>query len=128
MNEKQAIHRFEIWYARLSGLPGTHVQTGLRPVVVVSNEVANQNSPVISIVPLTSKTAKGNNMPTHAVVRSKYLCSPSIALCEQITTIDKTCLVNCVGLLSGPDTQRAIELCIMRQLGIAPIRKNREAS
>lgn len=128
MFEERTIHRFEIWYARLGGPSGTHIQTGLRPVIIVSNETANQKSPVISIIPLTSKTAKGNNMPTHAVVRSKHLRGPSVALCEQITTIDKTCLVDCVGSISGKDCQKAIELCIMRQLGIAPIHKNREAS
>ena len=53
----------EIWLADLPATPG-HVQHGRRPVVIVSNDANNANSPIVTIVPLTSNRKK-LTQPTH---------------------------------------------------------------
>lgn len=53
MDKKIAIHTMELWLANLPVTPG-HVQHGTRPVVIVSNDVANNFSPIVTAVPLTS--------------------------------------------------------------------------
>lgn len=71
-----------------------YVETGLpfkkpRPAVIVSNNMCNTFSPTVTIVYLTTKPKKP--LPTHTTVLCKV---PSIALCENIYTISKTCLGN----------------------------------
>ena len=46
----QPIRKYDIWLADLPAVPESHVQSGVRPVIVVSNDVANTHSPIISIV------------------------------------------------------------------------------
>jgi mRNA-degrading endonuclease toxin of MazEF toxin-antitoxin module len=61
------------------------IQRGIRPYVVISNNRANKNSPVITVVPLTTKISKKRHLPTHVFVsayRSEGLDRHSIALCE----------------------------------------------
>ena len=53
MDKKIAIHTMELWLANLPVTPG-RVQHGTRPVVIVSNDVANNFSPIVTAVPLTS--------------------------------------------------------------------------
>jgi len=61
----------------------------MRPVVIVSNDVANTHSPIVSIIPLTTNLARVD-IPTQTILHSRFLRCPSMALCEQITTIDKS--------------------------------------
>lgn len=66
-------------------------QTGIRPCIVVSNDLCNKHSPVISVVPVSSQIAKFR-LPTHLFL-DKYmysLTSDSLALVEQVTSIDKS--------------------------------------
>lgn len=65
----QPIKKYDIWFADLLTAPGSHVQSGMRPVIVVSNDTANRYSPIISIVPLTTNLAR-IDIPTHTVIRS----------------------------------------------------------
>ena len=46
---RPAVHRMELWWAALPTVPG-HVQRGTRPVVIVSNDLGNASSPVVSVV------------------------------------------------------------------------------
>lgn len=62
-----------------------NIQSGVRPCVVVSNNVGNQYSDILIVVPLTSKKKK--HLPTHTILNLNY--KESICLCEQITTIAK---------------------------------------
>ena len=45
----QPIRKYDIWLADLPAVPESHVQSGVRPVIVVSNDIANAHSPIISI-------------------------------------------------------------------------------
>lgn len=61
-------------------------QRGGRPAIIVSNNVGNDHSPVVEIVYLTGQEKK--ELPTHVKIDSAKI--PSVALCEQITTVSKT--------------------------------------
>lgn len=64
-------------------------QGGYRPCVVVSNQMCNNHSPVVTVVALTSQQGK-NKLPTHVqLYQESGLIKPSVALCEQIISINK---------------------------------------
>jgi mRNA interferase MazF len=68
-------------------------QSGIRPVIVVQNEIANNNSNTITIVPLTDTEHKKTKLPTHLNIKptsKNRLIKNSTALCESIATISKT--------------------------------------
>ena len=47
----QPVRKYDIWLANLPAVPESHVQRGIRPVIVLSNEVANRYSPIIALCP-----------------------------------------------------------------------------
>ena len=61
--------QYGIWLAKLPSIPGSSVQQGTRPVVIVSNDAANEHSSVIMVVPLTSQLGK-NALPTHVFLNN----------------------------------------------------------
>lgn len=80
------------------------VQGGTRPAVVISNDKGNKFSPVLIVVPLTSKVKKF--MPTHYTIEPSTingLTKTSIVLAEQIITIGKDMVRNIVGTLDEID-------------------------
>ena len=93
-NERE-YKRGDVIFVRLNG-EGS-VQSNNRPVIVVSNNKCNAFSPVIQIVPLTSRVKKF--LPTHVKINSKCLSKESISLAEQITTIDKGQIISFIGTL-----------------------------
>ena len=88
---RPAVHRMELWWAALPTVPG-HVQRGTRPVVIVSNDLGNASSPVVSVVPCTTQRHKPA-LPTHVYLRGYGLSSGSIAMCEQVMPLDKSCQI-----------------------------------
>lgn len=104
----------EIYYANLPTNNGS-VQSGKRPVVIVSNNKGNKFAPTVNIVPLTSKTKK--QQPTHCMIRATEqngLLRNSTALSEQITTISKSDLLQKLGEVSASDMN-----CIRRTIMVA---------
>ena len=94
LKEDWDFRRGDIYMADLGygamGHDGSHVQGGIRPVVLLQNNVGNIFSPTLVIVPITSKVWKKTDQPTHYYIhKTQGLTSDSIALGEQITTIDK---------------------------------------
>lgn len=83
---EEEIFRGEIYYVYPSGGGVGSEQSAGRPAIVVSNDKANQHSPVIEMVYLT--TQPKNSLPTHVDILSAL--SPSIALCEQIHSVSKS--------------------------------------
>ena len=80
------------------------VQGGTRPAVVISNNKGNKFSPVLIVVPLTSRVKK--YMPTHHTIEPSMingLSKTSIALAEQIITVGKDMVRNIVGTLEEID-------------------------
>lgn len=96
--ERKSILRGEIYYADLSPVMGSE-QDGLRPVLIVQNDVGNRHSPTVIIVPLSAKKKK--HLPVHIDCDSQYLPSRSVILTEQIRTIDRARLREYVGRLDS---------------------------
>lgn len=93
------ILRGDIYMADLSPVYGSE-QGGVRPVLIVQNNVGNKFSPTVIVVAITSKLHKAK-IPTHVELKSTCgLPLNSIALCEQLRTIDKARLKDKVGSLS----------------------------
>ncbi len=92
---KMIIKRGDVFYADLEPIIGSE-QGGVRPVLVVQNNVGNKYSPTVVVLPISS--AKKTNIPTHIrICNSKILLKNSVILAEQIRTIDRNRLQNYVG-------------------------------
>ncbi len=91
------IKRGDVFYADLEPTIGSE-QGGIRPVLVVQNNIGNKYSPTVVVLPISS--AKKTNMPTHIrICGSKMLPKDSVVLAEQIRTIDRNRLQSYVGSL-----------------------------
>lgn len=90
-NERQGLYmkRGDIYYADLRPVVGSE-QGGVRPVLIVQNDIGNKYSPTIICAAITSRQNK-QNLPTHIAVDSnKYkMGKDSVILLEQLRTIDK---------------------------------------
>lgn len=90
------IKRGDVFYADLNPAIGSE-QGGIRPVLIIQNNVGNQFSPTVLIAPITSKVSKKVNLPTHCKIQGEFLELDSIVLLEQIRTIDKKRLEKYIG-------------------------------
>jgi len=97
--KKLNIRRGDIFYADLSPVIGSE-QGGVRPVLIVQNDVGNRFSPTVIAAAITSQRAKAN-LPTHIMLQAENtgLARDSIVLLEQIRTIDKHRLKERMGRL-----------------------------
>jgi|GEM_PF-342614 len=129
------IVRGSVWFADLglrttSGLLPTYVQSGRRPVLVISNDLNNRYGTILTVIPFTG-SPKRLDMPTHVVVvpsdvRNGYQPSEiyaSTLLCEQVTVLDKTRLVGYVGTVVNPDLMTRVETALLTQVGISQTRQ-----
>ena len=113
--------RLELWLVDLPKPSNdTHVQYGVRPAIVISNDAANENSPAVTVIPLTSNRKKGQ-LPTHVFVSNPGLTCSSIALCEQIHTLDKSRMIKKLGQITNPFTIKAVEYGLAVQLGLVSL-------
>ena len=95
--------RGQLYYANLEPSFGSE-QGGIRPVLIIQNDVGNQYSPTVIVAALTGRLNTKHSLPTHQVVsRSVGLKTDSIVLLEQIRTIDKLRLLSYIGKLSHAD-------------------------
>lgn len=96
---KVTVRRGDIYYADLSPVVGSE-QGGIRPVLIIQNDVGNKYSPTVIAAAITSRTTK-SKLPTHIeVYADKYgLAKDSVILLEQIRTIDKRRLKEKMGHL-----------------------------
>ena len=95
------IKRGDIYYADLSPVVGSE-QGGVRPVLIVQNDVGNRFSPTVIAAAITSQKSKAN-LPTHIQLHAANtgLSKDSIVLLEQIRTIDKRRLKEKMGSLDA---------------------------
>ncbi len=91
------IKRGDMFYADLSPVVGSE-QGGIRPVLIIQNDVGNKHSPTVIAAAITSQTTK-NKLPTHIEIKPQEsgLKADSIVLTEQIRTIDKSRLKEKIG-------------------------------
>ncbi len=107
--KKLTVKRGDIYYADLSPVIGSE-QGGLRPVLIVQNDVGNKYSPTVIAAAITSRMGKAK-MPTHIDVYADSfgLAKDSVILLEQIRTIDKKRLKEKMGHLDDAVMRRVNE-------------------
>lgn len=81
------VKRGEIYYANLSPSQGSE-QGGLRPVLIIQNNLGNKHAPTTIVAPLTTKLGK-SRLPTHVELEGLDNLRTSVVLCEQIRVIAK---------------------------------------
>ena len=94
------VKRGDIYYADLSPVVGSE-QGGLRPVLIVQNDIGNKYSPTVIAAAITSRQSKAK-LPTHIPIEAQGcgLSKDSVVLLEQIRTIDKQRLREKMGSVS----------------------------
>jgi mRNA interferase MazF len=106
----------EMYFADLSDAALGSEQSGCRPVLCVQNDCGNRHSPTTVVAAITSKPKK--KMPTHIILPAfRRMDIPSVVLCEQIRTIDKSRLRTYIGTLDEI-TMRGIDRAIAVSMGL----------
>lgn len=95
------VKRGEIYYADLSPVVGSE-QGGIRPVLIVQNDIGNKHSPTVIAAAITSQKEK-NKLPTHIELNASScgLAKDSVVLLEQVRTLDKRRLKERMGELDS---------------------------
>ena len=111
------VKRGEIYYADLSPVVGSE-QGGVRPVLIVQNDVGNKYSPTVIAAAITSQHDK-SRLPTHIEVNagSCGLARDSVVLLEQIRTLDKHRLRERAGQIT-PEDQKRVDQALDVSLGL----------
>ena len=110
------IKRGEIYYADLNPVVGSE-QGGIRPIIVLQNDVGNKYSPTVIAAATTSRLTKAK-LPTHIELTKENTPMPkdSVVLLEQIRTIDKSRIKEKIGELP-PDVMQQINDALLVSLG-----------
>lgn len=118
MIDNRVIKRGDIYYIDIPvDKNDPHKQAGIRPCVITTNDGNNRFCSRVDYVPLTAQIKKPD-LPPHALITStKCLPKPSMALCEQWGSIDKSFIREKIGTVSEEDMFK-IEIAMMRQQGI----------
>lgn len=110
------IKRGELYYADLSPVVGSE-QGGVRPVLIVQNDVGNKYSPTIIAAAVTSRMNKAK-LPTHIELPPAFgLAKDSVILLEQVRTIDKKRLKERIGELPQ-STMKRVDKAILISFGV----------
>ena len=91
------INKGDVYYADLNPVIGSE-QGGIRPVVILQNDIGNKYSPTTIVAPMTTKNK--TYVPMHVKLKESFLARRSTLLLEQIRTIDKRRLIKKMGSLS----------------------------
>ena len=121
------VKRGDIFYADLSPVVGSE-QGGIRPVLIVQNDVGNRYSPTVIAAAITSQTEK-SRLPTHIRLSPPDcgLARDSVVLLEQIRTLDKRRLRECMGRL-GDSTMDKVDRAISISFGLVGSPSARDAT
>ena len=121
------IKRGDIFYADLSPVVGSE-QGGVRPVLIVQNDVGNRFSPTVIAAAITSQQEKAK-LPTHIQLGTvnSGLLKDSVVLLEQIRTIDKRRLKEKMGCLDG-HSMDMVDKAISISFGLVSSHAMREAT
>lgn len=118
---ERTVHRGEIYYADLNPVVGSE-QGGIRPVLILQNEVGNWFSPTVIVAAMTARGGKAH-LPTHVPVGTDSgLWRPSLVLAEQVRTIDKSRLLERVGMLP-PEKQEQVDRALRISFALSPQRE-----
>ena len=111
------VKRGDIYYADLSPVVGSE-QGGIRPVLIIQNDVGNRYSPTVICAAITSRMNKAK-LPTHIEIDStrRQIMKDSVILLEQIRTIDKQRLKDMIGHLDK-ERMRSVDEAIRVSLAL----------
>ena len=111
------VKRGDIYYADLSPVVGSE-QGGIRPVLIIQNDVGNSYSPTVICAAITSRMNKAK-LPTHIEIDSRrcQIMKDSVILLEQIRTIDKQRLKDMIGHLDK-ERMRSVDEAIRVSLAL----------
>ena len=100
------VKRGDIFYADLSPVVGSE-QGGIRPVIIIQNDIGNRYSPTVIVAAITSQINKAK-LPTHVEISSEEygLNRDSVVLLEQIRTLDKKRLKEKIGHMTEEDMKK----------------------
>ena len=116
MCENELIKRGDLYYADLSPVVGSE-QGGVRPVLIIQNDVGNKYSPTVIVAAITSAINKAK-IPTHIELSSRDygLSKDSVVLLEQLRTLDKRRLKEKIGEIDV-FTMKHIDNALLISLG-----------
>ncbi|CDZ23303.1 transcriptional modulator of MazE/toxin MazF [[Clostridium] cellulosi] len=120
------VHRGDIYYADLSPVVGSE-QGGVRPVLIVQNDIGNKYSPTVIAAAITSQTSK-TKLPTHININADKcgLAKDSVVLLEQIRTLDKRRLKERMGALDYTSMQK-VDMALSISFGLGTSCADRNA-
>ena len=118
------IHRGDSYYMDFGNKPGSTVH-GIRPAMVVQNNVGNRHSPKVIVAAITTEIKK-TRQPTHVQLGSQFgLPQESMLMLEQLTTIDKVMLRQYIGAVDEA-FMKTVDRALSVSVGIyLPKRKRR---
>lgn len=111
--EDREYHRGDIYYIHRYSTTGNEIATG-RPAVIISNDRLNEKLKVVEVVFLTSKPKQP--APEHVTINSTGKLSTVI--CEQITSVDKDCIGNFLGVCT-PDEMKRLDAALLSSLELS---------
>lgn len=113
--------RGDIWFANLGTHPNSSVQSGTRPVIIISNDLGNEHADTVNIIPMT-RHLKKPELPCHTHLFPDSISDihqhldPSMILAEQLTTVSKHALRSYARHISDADAMNRIEAAVIAQL------------
>lgn len=115
--------RGDIWFANLGTHPNSSVQSGTRPVVIISNDIGNCHADTVNVIPMTRHLKKPElpchtQLDPHSVIGGSQLLAPSMILAEQLTTISKYALRTFAGHISDDEAMNRIETAVLSQFAL----------
>ena len=116
--KKMVVKRGDMFYADLSPVVGSE-QGGVRPVLIIQNDIGNKHSPTVIAAAITSQTGK-TKLPTHIEIDpvQSGLKAESVVLTEQIRTIDKSRLKEKIGHIDDEKVMSQINNALGVSFGI----------
>lgn len=112
------VKRGELYYADLSPVVGSE-QGGVRPILVVQNDIGNKYSPTVIVAAITSQLNKAK-LPTHIAIHagSCGLQKNSVVLLEQLRTLDKRRLKEKIGEIEDKSLIDQVNTALLVSLGV----------
>ena len=104
------VNMFDVFLVNLSETEAVNVQKGIRPCIIIQNDVGNKYSPTVIVIPIT-KEIKKLEQPTHYLIhrnKENGLKCNSMVLGEQVRVVDKTRLVEKIGRIDNEKEQNGI--------------------
>ena len=123
IDDERTPQRGEVWFADLGNHKNSSVQGGVRPVIIVSNNIGNVHADTVNIVPMT-RHQKKIALPCHIqispykIADKQQMLDVSMVLAEQITTISKYALKKYAGKIEDKAVLERINAAVAVQLSI----------